>query len=124
MKKRIIAIIALAALILGLLAGLIPAVSAAEIDRFVVGYSKKDLTPWVQSDYTGGLGVEDKTYTDDLIITVQVTDPANATKTISQKMVSVPLAGYGNTSQRMSTTLLDYLYATCIAITDGDGNII
>ena len=35
---------------------------------------------------------------------------------------SVPLAGYGNTSKRMSTTLLDYLYATCIAITDVEGN--
>ena len=31
---------------------------------------------------------------------------------------SVPLAGYGNTSQRMSQGFLDYLYATCIAITD------
>ena len=31
---------------------------------------------------------------------------------------SVPLAGYGNTSQRMSQGFLDYIYATCIAITD------
>ena len=30
----------------------------------------------------------------------------------------VPLAGYGNTSQRMHQGLLDYIYATCIAITD------
>lgn len=31
---------------------------------------------------------------------------------------SVPLAGYGNTFQRMSEGFLNYLYATCIAITD------
>ena len=32
--------------------------------------------------------------------------------------VSVPLAGYGNTERRMSTGFLDYIYATCIAVTD------
>ena len=31
---------------------------------------------------------------------------------------SVPLAGMGNTSKRMSTTILDDLYATCVAFTD------
>lgn len=31
---------------------------------------------------------------------------------------SVPLAGYGNSSMRMSQGFLDYMYATCIAITD------
>ena len=31
---------------------------------------------------------------------------------------SVPLAGYGNSSMRMSQGFLDYLYVTCIAITD------
>ncbi len=30
----------------------------------------------------------------------------------------VPLAGYGNTDLRMSTGFLDYIYTTCIAITD------
>ena len=33
---------------------------------------------------------------------------------------SVPLAGYGNTSFRMSDSFLDYLYATCIAFRWGD----
>lgn len=37
---------------------------------------------------------------------------------------SVPLAGYGNTSKRMSKDVLDYLYATCIAITDTKGQTI
>ena len=37
---------------------------------------------------------------------------------------SVPLAGYGNTSKRMSQNILDYLYATCIAITDENGETI
>ena len=35
---------------------------------------------------------------------------------------SVPLGGFGNTSQRMSTGFRTYLYATCIAITDAEGN--
>ncbi len=34
---------------------------------------------------------------------------------------SVPLAGYGNTSGRMSQTVLDPLYATCVAFEDGTG---
>lgn len=34
----------------------------------------------------------------------------------------VPLGGYGNTLQRISTGFLDYLYATCIVMTDKDGN--
>ena len=35
---------------------------------------------------------------------------------------SVPLAGYGNTSKRMSTTVSRDLYTTCIAFTDKAGN--
>lgn len=31
---------------------------------------------------------------------------------------SVPLAGYGNTSMRMNQSMIDYIYATCIAVTD------
>ena len=34
---------------------------------------------------------------------------------------SVPLAGYGNTSSRMSLNVLDPLYATCIAFSASDG---
>ena len=34
----------------------------------------------------------------------------------------VPLAGYGNTDRRLSSGFLDYLYLTCTAITDADGN--
>ncbi len=34
---------------------------------------------------------------------------------------SVPLRGFGNTSQRMSRRVLDPLYATCIAFTDAEG---
>lgn len=35
---------------------------------------------------------------------------------------SVPLGGFGNTEQRMSTGFQTYLWATCVAITDKDGN--
>lgn len=37
---------------------------------------------------------------------------------------SVPLAGYGNTGKRMSKDILDYLYTTCIAITDAKGETV
>lgn len=37
---------------------------------------------------------------------------------------SVPLAGYGNTSKRMSTSFYDLQYTTCTAMTDEDGETI
>ena len=37
---------------------------------------------------------------------------------------SVPLAGYGATSKRMSDSVTRDLYATCIAFTDGEGNTV
>ena len=37
---------------------------------------------------------------------------------------SVPLAGMGNTSKRMSTVILDDLYATCVAFTDEAGETV
>ena len=37
---------------------------------------------------------------------------------------SIPMSGYGNHSQRFSQDIIDDLYATCIAITDTDGNTV
>lgn len=37
---------------------------------------------------------------------------------------AVPLAGYGNTSTRMSTGCADRLYTTCIAFTDAEGETV
>jgi len=37
---------------------------------------------------------------------------------------SVPMGGYGRSDQRMSTGILSCLWATCVAITDADGNTI
>lgn len=37
---------------------------------------------------------------------------------------SVPLAGYGNTSQRMSDSFYDLQYTTCTAMTDEDGETV
>ncbi len=37
---------------------------------------------------------------------------------------SVPLAGIGNTSQRMSTNVRDNLYTTCVAFTDAQGETV
>ena len=37
---------------------------------------------------------------------------------------SIPLAGYGNTLTRMSKSFLNYLYVTCVAVTDADDNTV
>lgn len=37
---------------------------------------------------------------------------------------SVPMAGYGATTQRMSQNIQDYLYATSVAINDGEGGTV
>ncbi len=37
---------------------------------------------------------------------------------------SVPMAGYTDTSSRMSTGFRDYLYATCLAFTEGDNTVL
>ncbi len=37
---------------------------------------------------------------------------------------SIPLRGYGNPLNRMSSGFIDYIYATCAAITDADGNTV
>lgn len=37
---------------------------------------------------------------------------------------SVPLGGYGNAENRMSTDIVDYLYGTCIAMTEGDETVL
>ena len=39
-------------------------------------------------------------------------------------LTSVPLAGYGNSTQRMSETILDLQYATCLAIADEQENTV
>ena len=38
--------------------------------------------------------------------------------------LSLPLGGYGNTLTRMSDGFADYLYATCFAVTDAEGNTV
>ncbi len=37
---------------------------------------------------------------------------------------SVPLAGFGRSSDRMSRNILDNIYATAVALTDGEGNTV
>ena len=37
---------------------------------------------------------------------------------------SVPLAGYGNTSMRMSTSFQTYLYSNCVAVSDGENTVL
>lgn len=39
-------------------------------------------------------------------------------------LYSVPLSGYGNSSQRMSTGFRSYLYAICLAVSDGTNTVL
>ena len=126
MKKRIVTIIMLAALVAGLPGGNMPAASATvQQGAFYVGYSKQDVNPWVKSAYTGGLGIADKTYTDSHIVDLKLTDTV-------QKMVSVPLAGYSSSLNRLSNTMADDnsdgkvglgdgLFTTCTVVTNQEG---
>lgn len=41
-----------------------------------------------------------------------------------QPTASIQLGGYGNTNERMSQSALDYLYATCVAVKDANGEIV
>ena len=43
-------------------------------------------------------------------------------RTVITPDAPVPLGGYGNTETRISEGFLEYLYATCIAVTDQEGN--
>ena len=36
----------------------------------------------------------------------------------------LPLMGYGNTMRRISANVLDPLYATCVAVSDGEGGLV
>lgn len=45
-------------------------------------------------------------------------------RTVITPKESVPLAGYGNTTKRMSKEILDELYVTCVAITDAEENTV
>lgn len=129
MKRRILTVVMMAVLIISLLSGSIPAAFAAENAenaKFLVGYSKQDVNPWVKSPYTGDLGIEDKDYTDNRIIEVALTDGV-------QKMVSVPLAGYSTAMSRFSTEMADDngdgvvglgdgLFTSATAVTDQYGS--
>ena len=101
MKKRILATIGALVILLG--AGLVvPAKADAATTNYRVGYSKHEITPWVNpTDHSLGL-------------------------------LQLSLAGTTTSMSRLSTGIIDDngdgvigdgdgLYVTCIAITDGNG---
>ena len=138
MKKKIIATLSLAALLLGLVASIVPTVSAStEIDdRFQVGYSKKDINPWIKTAYTGNLGVENTGFNDPQhIVNIEVTNPNNTAEKIMQPIIAVPMAGYSNPLNRLSGQMVDDngdgmvglgdgLFTTCTAVTDQRGTTV
>lgn len=97
MKQRVIAILCLLAVMIGIMA--MTTTAKEETASFRVGYSKKDITPWV--------------------------DPDDWTKGVRP----IPLSGYGESYARLAKGWLDDngdgvaddkdgLFTTCIAVTD------
>lgn len=103
MKRRLLAILCALAVLVGILA--VTAAAKEEKATFRVGYSMKDINPWV--------------------------DPDDWTK----GMMPIPLAGYGESYARLTKGWMDDngdgeiddqdgLKTTCIAVTDDDDNTI
>ena len=111
MKQRIIALVCLLAILVGTFAVGATA-NAKQGDSYMVGYSKKDVNPWIQSAYTGpdlGIPAADVKDADgnfiDGIVPVSLSDNNTGEQ---QYIVSVPLSGYGNiTTDRNADKMTD-----------------
>ena len=151
MKKKVIAILTLAVIMLGLLTAVKPMKAEAATGKLQVGYSVLSIDPvdkegkYRKVDYTyilnafgnaslknklaeAGITLENPIYT---VPALQTDCDGDGNK--NDGYFSVPLAGYGTTYNRMSTGKMDDngdgkidskdgMFVTCIAITDETGN--
>ena len=108
MKKRILAVVCMLAVLVGIFAVGGVAATTDTDDRYDVGYAKRDVNPWVKSSYVS-VGIEDTTYSDsaDNITTISIRNPSNTTQSVTTSIVKVPLAGYGNSSSRLTDGIFD-----------------
>lgn len=149
MKKRILAVVCVLALLVGMYVLPASTVNAAE-EKYEVGYAKRDINPWIELtiDENGtkigipaNRGLDENgdpipyTDADTNIITTKIHDPLDHSKVIETGFVSLPMGGYGNQEDRHATCLTDdngdgYIsygdgvYFTCTSVTDSYGKTV
>ena len=139
MSKRFIALMCALALIVCM----IPSGSGFEAqaaengNSYQVGYSKKDVTPYIRNTYTGELGIADVEYADaeTYVGTVQIHNPNNTSEIVEVPFVKTPLSGYGAVTTRLAGKMTDDngdglvglgdgIFVTATAVTDDWGNTV
>ncbi|MBQ8358681.1 MAG: hypothetical protein IJX37_02020 [Oscillospiraceae bacterium] len=138
MKKRLLAFACVLAILVGMFVVPVSAEEAAEGTGYQVGYAKVDVNPWVDlqidANTTIGISASDSTITEadaaTYIVETQITNPMTS-EPLAQKIVAVPLAGYGNSTERLATGMMDDngdgvigygdgLFSTCTTVTDAN----
>lgn len=111
MKRRILAFVCMLSILLGMFA-MPSAAASAEDSYYQVGYSKKDVNPWVDPK-----------------------DPSKGIIKVGDDTKGIPLSGYGNAEERIATDMLDDnldgivgvgdgLFTTCTVVVDPDGSMV
>jgi len=142
MAKRMLAFLCTLALMIGMIAAPASAASVGEAyENYQVGYSKKDITPWI--NYTVGdktLGIAEGDYSDAAehiaTTTVHKYDGTKFTgETEQRQIVSISMGGHGDSLHRVATCLTDDngdgfigygdgIFITCTSVTDDSGNTV
>lgn len=139
MMKRLVAIVCALALIAVLIptgTGIV-ALAAEEGKSYQVGYSKKDVTPYIKNPYTGDLGIDNIEYADadKYVGTVQIHNPNNTAEIVEIPFVKTPLSGYGAITTRLADKMTDDngdgliglgdgIFVTATVVTDDWGNTV
>ncbi|MBQ8358680.1 MAG: hypothetical protein IJX37_02015 [Oscillospiraceae bacterium] len=116
MKRGLLAFVCVLAILASML--VVPASAQnvlTEGEGYEVGYAKVDVNPWVDlqidTNTTIGISASDPSITSadaaTYIVETQIANPMDTSKTITQKIVSVPLGGYGNSPDRLATGMMD-----------------
>lgn len=137
--KRFVALLCALALVVCLIPGGSATVAfAAEAgDSYKVGYSKKDVTPYIKNAYTGDLGIDNIAYADaaTYVGTVQIHNPNNTSEIVEIPFVKTPLSGYGAITTRLAGKMTDDngdgliglgdgIFVTATVVTDDWGNTV
>ncbi len=134
MQKKVLALVAMLALLIGVFA--VGASADTNSGRYRVGYAIKDINPYIYSDNLemGVKGLGDLAYDETLTVEVPIYNPATGATT-RERMIKVPLSGYANSKERPSTNIMDDngdgytgigdgLHVTCTSVTDADNTTV
>ena len=131
MNKRMLAFMTMLVLLLCVLTVGVSAGSTNE--RYQVGYAKRDINPYIFSESLG-IGVKDLgdlAFDSQWTTEVSIQHPTTGATT-KERMISVPLSGYANSTERPSSGIIDDngdgytglgdgLHITCTTVTDPTG---